>query len=623
MPARTETERRHEVVLRRDVRIPTPDPGVTLSANLFLPDGPGPFPLLVTVLPYRRDVAALNGSPTERWFAERGYASLLVDLLGTGSSDGVQRPPFDPGDADDALDAIRWGAAQAWCTGAVGMWGGSYGALTTLRTAARRPDALKAVIALQGPTDPGRDFVHPGGARGALGPLASWAMSTLFNQLLPPVDDFAVTDEQARWHRRLTFAPYVLDMFRNGPGSPVWARRRIDVPAVEVPALCVAGWRDLFVDGAIRAYEQLRGTKRLIAGPWMHVMPQECPVTPIDFLEIARSWWDRWLLGREDTDDADVPDVRVHVQGHRPRWLGFDSWPPEGTVRTEDLSGWQRFAPSVPDPATGLQSGLWATPAGQFGLPLDQHGDDSRSLCYTSPPLPRPRLVSGRPVVELSQPWPRVSVKLTDVDPAGRSLLICAGLECAAGDELTVPLTPTTYEVAAGHRLRVVVAPGDFPRVWPQEPPEGWPVARTLSLPLADPASGRDCPMPEPAEPAGTNLEEQLEGGAGDQDAFWEVTEDLLRDTVSLRLAGGNRIRPEDVPGGRHTVAVDQDLVATAHRLDPAGSTVSGRITGTVDTATGAHVTVEVAVTATATTLEASGKVVQDGVSLLDRHWRG
>src|ERR1041385_6939638 len=53
-PARTETERRHEVVLRRDVRIPTPDPGVTLSGNLFLPAGPGPFPLLATVLPYRR-----------------------------------------------------------------------------------------------------------------------------------------------------------------------------------------------------------------------------------------------------------------------------------------------------------------------------------------------------------------------------------------------------------------------------------------------------------------------------------------------------------------------------------------------------------------------------------------
>ena len=616
MPARTETDRHHEVVLRRDVRIPTPDPGVTLSGNLFLPTGPGPFPLLVTVLPYRRDVAALTGSPTERWFAERGYASLLVDLLGTGSSDGVQRPPFDPGDADDAIDAIRWGAAQSWCTGAVGMWGGSYGAITTLRAAARRPEALKAVIALEGPTDPGRDFVHPGGARGAFSPLASWAVSTLFNQLLPPVDDFADPDEQARWRRRLTFAPYLLDLFRNGPGAPVWPRRRIDVPAVAVPALCVAGWRDLFVDGAIRAYEQLSGTKALIAGPWMHVMPQECPFSPIDFLEIARSWWDRWLLGGETHDET--PDVRLYVQGHRPRWLGFRSWPPEGTVRAEDLSGWQRSAPPVPDPATGLQSGLWATPSGQFGLPLDQHGDDSRSLCHTAPPLPRPRLISGRPSVTLTRAWPRVSVKLTDVDPAGRSVLICAGLECPGDGETTVPLTPTTYEVAAGHRLRVVVAPGDFPRVWPREPPEGWPVARTLLLPIAE--SAREISMPEPAEPA---LEDRLDGEPPEQAASWEITEDLLHDTVSLRLTATNEIRPEDVPGGRHTLRVDQQLVATANRLEPGESTVTGQIAGTVVTATGAHITVEVAVTATATAVDATGKVVQDGVSLLDRHWRG
>ncbi|MEU4250160.1 CocE/NonD family hydrolase [Amycolatopsis sp. NPDC026612] len=621
MPARTETDRRHGVVLRRDVRIPTPDPGVTLSANLFLPEGPGPFPLLVTVLPYRRDVAALNGSPTERWFAERGYASLLVDLLGTGSSDGVQRPPFDPADADDALDAIRWGAAQSWCTGAVGMWGGSYGAITTLRTAARQPAALRAIIALEGPTDPGRDFVHPGGSRGAFSPLASWAVSTLFNQLLPPVDDFADPNEQARWRRRLTFPPYLLDMVRNGPGSPVWARRRIDVSTVEVPALCVAGWRDLFVDGAIRAYEGLRTTKALLAGPWMHVMPQECPFTPIDFLEIARSWWDRWLLGVPSTQTT--PPVRVYVQGNRPRWLGFAAWPPEGTVRTEDLAGWQRSAPSAPDPAVGLQSGLWATPAGQFGLPLDQHGDDSHSLCYTSPPLPGPLLVSGRPAVKLTGTWPRVSVKLTDVDPAGRSLLICAGLESTDGGELTVPLTPTTYELAAGHRLRVVVAPGDFPRVWPQEPPEGWPAVRTLRLPVADPASGRDCPVPEPGEPTPADLEERLDGDPEDQTASWEITEDLLHERVSLRLAGSNRIRTEGGPGGRHTLRVDQELVATAHRIDPAESTVTGRITGTVATATGAHVTVDLEVTATATTIDASGKVVQDGVSLLDRHWRG
>jgi putative CocE/NonD family hydrolase len=617
MPARTDTEHRYETVISTDVRIPTGTDGLTLSGRLIRPDTAGPVPALVTALPYRHDVAALTGFPTERWLAARGYACLVVDMIGTGSSDGVQRPPFDAAESDDALDAIDWAARQPWCTGSVGMWGTSYGAMTTLRAAARRPAALRAIIVIQGTPDPGRDFVHPGGSRGAFSPLASWSLSTLFNQLLPPVGDYADPAEQTRWRRRLAAAPYLLDLFRNGPGAAVWSQRRIDAAAIDVPTLCVAGWRDLFSDGTVEAYEQILAPKRLIAGPWLHVQPHECPFTPIDFLPIARSWWDRWLLN-EPPDADDGHPVSVYVQGHAPRWLGASSWPPSGRTRSEDLGRWLRTAPETPDPVVGLQSGLWSTPSGLFGLPLDQHGDDSRSLCYTSEPLDAPLLISGRPLVEVSCPWPRVSVKLTDVDPAGRSLLICAGLAGTAdgADPLAVGLTPTTYEVAAGHRIRVVLAPGDFPRVWPRNAPEGdWPSAKTLRLPVVtEPLSPVEFATPELPGP----VEE-----TDDQTASWEITEDLVHDTVSLRLAGHNRIEPGDGVPVAHTVDVSQELTAVGYRLEPEESTVGGRIVGTVDTATGAHVTVDVAITATATSLDATGKVVLDGVLLLDRRWRG
>ena len=617
MPARTNTEHRHETTISTDVRIPTGTRGLTLSGVLIRPDVAGPVPALVTALPYRHDVAALTGFPTELWFAARGYASLLVDMVGTGSSDGVQRPPFDPGEADDALDAISWAARQPWCTGSVGMWGNSYGAMTTLRAASHRPAALRAIIAIQGTSRPGRDFVHPGGSRGAFSPLASWSLSTLFNQLLPPIGDFADPAEQTRWRRRLAAAPYLLDLFRNGPGAAVWTEREIDAAAIEAPTLCVAGWRDLFADGTVDAYERVLAPKRLIAGPWLHVLPHECPFTPIDFLPIARSWWDRWLLDEPPVADDGYP-VSVYVQGHEPRWLGATRWPPPDRTRSEDLGDWLRTAPEALDPAVGLQSGLWSTPAGLFGLPLDQHGDDSRSLSYTSDPLDAPLLISGRPLVEVRRPWPRVSVKLTDVDPAGRSLLICAGLACPSGgaDTLAIGLTPTTYEVAAGHRLRVVVASGDFPRVWPRTVPEGdWPSATALRLPVVT----EQLPPIEFATPEPHSPTEETD----DQTASWEIAEDLLHDTVSLRLAGHNRIEPGAGTSVARTVDVGQELTAVAYRLDPQESTVGGRIIGMVDTATGARVDVDVAITATATSLEATGKVVLDGVLLLDRRWRG
>src|SRR5262245_35539643 len=119
----------HSVTVERDIRIPTRDRDIALSADIYRPSGAGPVPALVTVMPYRKDyVAGATYEGPARWFAGHGYASVVVDLRGTGASDGVRRPEFDPGDGDDGVAAIEWAAAQPWCDGAVGGWGMSYAA---------------------------------------------------------------------------------------------------------------------------------------------------------------------------------------------------------------------------------------------------------------------------------------------------------------------------------------------------------------------------------------------------------------------------------------------------------------------------------------------------------------
>ena len=73
----------------RNVLIPLSD-GVSLAGDLFLPDTPDPVPALVSYYPYHKDdlIGALFDHPN-RYFAARGYASLLVDLRGLGNSEGV------------------------------------------------------------------------------------------------------------------------------------------------------------------------------------------------------------------------------------------------------------------------------------------------------------------------------------------------------------------------------------------------------------------------------------------------------------------------------------------------------------------------------------------------------
>ncbi|MFD7281737.1 CocE/NonD family hydrolase [Streptomyces sp. NPDC059862] len=635
-PSADGSGRRHEVAVYRDVRIPTSGPGVTLSGDLFLPEGAGPAPLLLTLLPYRRDVTALSGSAAFRWFASRGYPSLLVDLLGLGSSDGVRRPPFHPDEADDALAAIDWALRQPWCDGTVGMWGGSYGGMTTMRAAARRPSALRAIVMLESTADPGRDFVHPGGARGALGPLGLWSMTMLLGQLLPPLDDYADLTEQSRWRSRMRSEPHLLDLFRPGPDDPVWLEGRIDASAIEVPALCFAGWRDLFCEGTLRAYEEMSGPKRLIAGPWLHTMPNESPHVAVDFLELALAWWDRWL--RDEPNGVDkAPRVSVHVQGGRPRWLGLQEWPADAASRPASLADWERTEPhapdaepNTPDPATGVLSGLWAVPSGPFGLPLDQHDDDTRSLCLTSLPLAEPLLLCGRPRVTVARAWSRMSVKLTDVDPHGRSTLICAGLEARVQQDGTIEITlnPTAYELPAGHRLRIAVAPGDFPRVWPEHPGgDGLPEVTGLVLPVlpddANPEEGLDYPAPDPNSLPAVRSEPPAATSATPTPPVWEIANDLLGNTVSVRIAlsdDGAAVRHSH--GRGHRIRGRQEVTATAHRAQPEAATVTVSAAGDVRTETGQHVAVEAEITAAATGVRATGRITLDGSLLLDQQWR-
>ena len=315
---------KYAVRVERDVRIPTPDDAVTLSADLYRPETLDRVPALMMILPYRKDAFGGGLDAEMRWFASRGYALILVDFRGTGSSDGMQRGPFDAREADDAIDAINWLESQPWCTGKIGMWGMSYGAIMTMRTASHQPANLTAIIALEGMLDPERDFVHPGGHMGCMGSLSMWGSQTLLNQLIPPLHKYASTPEQRRWRdRREQAEPWVVDFAKHPPGHPVWRARAIDASKITVPALCVSGWRDLFCDASIRAYEQMNGPKKLLAGPWMHTMPHGSLFDAIDFNPIALRWWDHWLKDI-DTGVMTEPPVTMFVQGKKSEWRQFD-----------------------------------------------------------------------------------------------------------------------------------------------------------------------------------------------------------------------------------------------------------------------------------------------------------
>ncbi|HWC84460.1 MAG TPA: CocE/NonD family hydrolase [Pseudonocardiaceae bacterium] len=634
-PATDGPEPRYEVELIRDLRIPTDDSDISLSADLFLPVTADPVPATVTILPYRKDnVAGHENHATLRWFAERGFAGLLVDLRGTGSSDGTQFPPFDPREADDAAAVIAWAAAQPWCTGHIGMWGHSYGAILALRTAARRPPDLKAIVPIMGAFDPGRELIHPADGPGFV-ITASWGMHTLLNQLLPPLHDHFTPEQQRRWRDRLRAAePWIVDLFRHGPEDPLWRSRAIDASALDIPAFFIAGWRDWFCTPMVRAYETVGTPRKLLIGPWGHDTPDTAEHEPVEHRGLLLDWWRRWLRDPAPASD-DQAEVLLFEQGGTGRWREFPGWPRDAgtlTLSTTDSTTLlpdtgtrpadQVIGEAVSDPAIGAVSGVWGTLTADAGLPPDQHEDDVRGLAVTGEPLTGDLVIAGRPVVSVAvaegSTFSRIVVRLTDVDPLGRSRLISAGTlvgECSPGSRL-ITLDPTCYRVGVGHRIRISLSDADFPWLWPTPRVFGEPAVLrvhqvAVSLPQLDDADGRVVTPARPPRPEVVS--------AGPLAGPWiTVGRDIANGRVEIHR-GYQHTAP--TPDREHLVETSNSLTLTVGRAHPEAARAHGVSTAVVTFNSGERVVARVRLHMTRTSMTVEGQIDIDGTTTFSRRW--
>ena len=119
------------------VRIPMRD-GIELIGDLYLPEGRGPFPTLLTKTPYPREWMRLPKERHGDTAATHGYAMLIVSMRGRFGSEGIFHQCKNEGwlEHPDGYDTIEWAAEQPWSTGSIGTFGGSSGARWQLTTAA-------------------------------------------------------------------------------------------------------------------------------------------------------------------------------------------------------------------------------------------------------------------------------------------------------------------------------------------------------------------------------------------------------------------------------------------------------------------------------------------------------
>jgi uncharacterized protein len=518
--------------------IPLAD-GTRLAARIWLPEDAetDPVPAILEYLPYRKhDGTVARDAVRQPYVAGHGYATVRVDIRGTGESDGILEDEYTRQELDDAVEVIAWLAAQPWCSGAAGMTGISWGGFNALQVAALRPPALRAIMTLCSTDDRYADDVHYRGGCVLASDMLHWASSMLTWNGRPP--DPALLPETWRevWIGRLERTPpYIEHWLSHQRRDAYWRHGSVceDYAAIEVPVYAVGGWADGYTNAVFRLLAGLDVPRKGLVGPWAHAFPDDASPGPsIGWLQECIRWWDQWLKGRE-TGIMDEPVLRAYVQdsvaprssfGVRAgRWVGEQEWPSARLDRR--VLQLPIAAPVVHRPVQtlGTEAGVWCAQGQSADLADDQRRDDALSACFDLEALDEPTELLGFPAVELDlaadRPLALVCVRLCDVFPDGTSALVTRGLLNLAhrhGHERSEPLEPgrrfrvrveldsTGYAVPAGHRLRIAVSSTYWPWAWPSPEPVTLTLyGGTLELPVRPPRA-EDAGLPDFAQPEHT-----------------------------------------------------------------------------------------------------------------------
>ena len=297
--------------------------GRRLAARLWLPADAmdAPVPAILEYIPYRkRDLTRTRDEPMHRYFAGHGYAAARVDVCGAGDSDGVLLDEYHEQELEEGVAVIEWLAAQPWCTGAVGMMGKSWGGFNALQIAARRPDALRAIITVCSSDDRYADDAHYMGGC-LLNENLTWGSVLQTLSALPP--DPAVVGDGWRetWLARLRSEVLFPEVWlRHQRRDAYWRRGSVceDFARITCPVYAIGGWADAYTNAVPRLLAGLRSARKGLVGPWSHNYPHDgAPGPAIGFLQEARRWWDHWLKGI-DTGIMDEPAYRVWMQESAP-----------------------------------------------------------------------------------------------------------------------------------------------------------------------------------------------------------------------------------------------------------------------------------------------------------------
>ncbi len=496
--------------------------GVNLRTDIYAMEG-DPAPVILLRTPYHR---ASVQPVAEELRAQFGATIFVQDVRGRGDSEGVDSVFRD--DAQDGRETLAWIELLGWSNGVIASWGSSALATMQMLMAPGATELYRCQYATVGTHAIADQLVYRGGVRRR--EADAWLLG----------QDAASIIGQWDAHP--------------DPADPYWEPTTLTdekLASIQTAGLHVTGWFDVTLQGGVDYFanvqshggELAKGRQHLLVGPWTHdgsngelVFPlASVEESPLGSLESA--WHDGCLGGAPEVFDS-MPAVYLYVMGATEEdgapgnaWEAFVEWPPPSDTVALYLRENETLSVEAPistqpaavythdpeDPVPTLGGNQLGAPSG----PYDQASIESREdvAIFTTDVLTEPVEIIGRikARVWLSSPasHSQVVLRLTDVYPDGRSMLIAEGIARYTGTGAFTPIDVDLWSTAmifnAGHQIRLSISgasAGVFdvaPEFFTAQVGRSNGQPSYLELPLraglpgaASPIAGNDIPEPEP-----------------------------------------------------------------------------------------------------------------------------
>jgi predicted acyl esterase len=304
------------IIVEKDIYIKMRD-GVKLAVNVFRPDKPGKFPVIMGLVgPYGKDVSPHEYSvsryeyvvelgltvgtmriseatpfegPDPAFWVPNDYVVIHLDTRGFFKSEGEKQIHTET-EMLDYYEVIEWAGTQAWSNGNVGLSGVSYYAVAQYYAASTHPPHLKAISPWEGVTDMYRDWRFPGGV---------------------PESSFAV-----EWRKR-NIVGQMTDDDIAALLDPVSNQKKIiggnaQLEKVVAPALICASWSDhgLHTRGGFEAFKRISSEHKWL---YTHGRRKWEEYYSDEALGYQKKFFDYFLKGI-DNGMMNMPRIRLEVR---------------------------------------------------------------------------------------------------------------------------------------------------------------------------------------------------------------------------------------------------------------------------------------------------------------------